>query len=367
MFDLKRQIRRIYAITALSSLQFAGACWAALLAARGFSMTQIGLAETVFHLTSFLFEVPSGVIADVFGRRRSMIASQCMSAMAAAAMLVSNSMGDVCISMALSALGYNFASGAREALAYESLKQHQQQAAYEQFAVNDATLWRIGAALATLCTGVALWMGPRAAYGVDLALALLGLWPALRLQEPEPGEAAAEDAFQRIRSAVRESVAFILHNPKVLRLMLCNAAVGSVAAMLLYLLQARLPEMGVPDGWLGPVLFLLGLSSTLGLQIARFAGRLRYRSLALLCGGGVVMGTLLASAPWLPAVLAGGFLAGALDDIMDVRSDVMLNEMVPSCQRAALVSVSSLVFSFVMLAVAPLLGALFSVFASCGG
>ena len=118
---------------------------------------------------------------------------------------------------------------------------------------------------------------------------------------------------------------------------------------------------GCTNGWLGPALFLLGLSSTLGLQIARFAGRLRYRSLALLCGGGVLMGTFLASTPWLPAVLGRGFLAGALDDILDVRSDVTLNEMVPSCQRATLVSVSSLVYSLVMLAVAPLLGALFSV------
>lgn len=361
MFDCRRQIRRIYAITALSSLQFVGACWAALLAARGFSLTQIGLAETVFHLTSFLFEVPSGVVADVFGRRRSMIASQCMSAVASVAMLFSGSMGGVCVGMALSALGYNFASGSREALAYESLKQHGRQADYEQFAVNDITIWRIGSALATLCTGAALWMGPRAAYGVDLTLALLGLWPALRLQEPETGETVAQDPFQRIRGAVQESIDFMLHRPKVLRLMFCNAAVGSVAAMLLYLLQARLPEMGVPNGWLGPALFLLGLSSTLGLQIARFAGRLRYRSLALLCGGGVLMGTFLASTPWLPTVLAGAFLAGALDDILDVRSDVTLNEMVPSCQRATLVSVSSLVYSLVMLAVAPLLGALFSV------
>ena len=50
-----------------------------------------------------------------------------------------------------------------------------------------------------------------------------------------------------------------------------------------------------------------------------------------------------------------------LDDLLDVRSDVKLNEMVPSCQRATLVSVSSLVFSLVMLAIAPLMGALFSV------
>ncbi len=48
-----------------------------------------------------------------------------------------------------------------------------------------------------------------------------------------------------------------------------------------------------------------------------------------------------------------------LDDLLDVRSDVVLNEMVPSAQRATLVSVSSLTFSLVMLAAAPLMGALF--------
>ena len=360
MFTIKRQICLIYSITALGSLQFAGACWAALLAARGFSLTQIGLAEAVFHLTSLLFEVPSGVIADVFGRKRCMIASQCMSAMASVAMMLSGSIGGVCIAMALSALGYNFASGARETLAYESLKQCGQQSVYERFAVNDTTIWRIGTALSTLCTGAALLIGPRAAYGVDLTLALLGLWPAMQLQESQSSEGADSDRMQRICAAVKESVDFIVHSPKVLQLMLGNALVGSVATMLLYLLQARLPVMGVPDGWLGPVLFLLGLSGTLGLQIARLTGRLRYRLVVVLCGTGVLTGTLLAATSWLPAVLAGGFLAGTLGDLMDVCSDVILNEMVPSSRRATLVSVSSLVFSFAMLAVAPLLGSLFS-------
>ena len=77
MFKIKQQLRRLYAVTAISSLQIAGASWVALLAARGFSLAEIGLAEGVFHLVSFLFEVPSGIIADVFGRKKSMVASQC--------------------------------------------------------------------------------------------------------------------------------------------------------------------------------------------------------------------------------------------------------------------------------------------------
>ena len=358
MSEIKRQLRRLYALTAVSSLQIAGASWVALLAARGFSLAQIGLAEGVFHLTSFLFELPSGVLADVFGRKRSMIASQCMFAAASAAMLLSRSMAGVCAAMALSALGYNFASGSREALAYESLQQCGREDEYERYAANDATLWRAGTALATLCAGFALWLGPRAAYSLDLALALLGLWPALCLREPVR-ETDAGSTARRIGGAVRQSADFLLHSPRALRLMLCAAAVGAVATMLLFLLQARLPALGLPGAWLGPALFLLGLSGTLGAQAARFFGRLRYRQLALLCAGGVLAGTLLAASGWLPVVFAGGFLAGMLDDLLAVRTDVALNGMIPSGQRATLVSVSSLVFSLVMLAAAPLMGAAF--------
>lgn len=45
MFKIKQQLRRLYAVTAISSLQIAGASWVALLAARGFSLTEIGFAE----------------------------------------------------------------------------------------------------------------------------------------------------------------------------------------------------------------------------------------------------------------------------------------------------------------------------------
>ena len=78
MFKIKKQIYSILSISGLSSFQIAGASWVALLATRGFSLVEIGLAESCFHLISLLFEVPSGVIADVFGRKRSMLMSQCM-------------------------------------------------------------------------------------------------------------------------------------------------------------------------------------------------------------------------------------------------------------------------------------------------
>lgn len=50
--NLKKQIRRLLLVSAISSFQLAGASWVALLAVRGFSMVEIGLAEACFHAAS---------------------------------------------------------------------------------------------------------------------------------------------------------------------------------------------------------------------------------------------------------------------------------------------------------------------------
>ena len=74
MFKIKNQIGKLYALSVLSNLSLTGA-WVAILAARGFSLPEIGLAETAYHAASLLTEIPSGTLADVFGRKRMLIIS----------------------------------------------------------------------------------------------------------------------------------------------------------------------------------------------------------------------------------------------------------------------------------------------------
>ena len=66
----KKQIHKLYLLTAVGYFLPAGSSWVALLALRGFSVLEIGLLESIFHIVSFCFELPSGVVADVFGRKR---------------------------------------------------------------------------------------------------------------------------------------------------------------------------------------------------------------------------------------------------------------------------------------------------------
>ena len=367
-FEAGKQLRLLYLNTSLGAFQIAGASWVALLAARGFSLVEIGFAESVFHVASLLFEVPSGVISDVFGRKKSMVLSQCMMLVSSLLMLVSDSMAGVLPAMVFSAFGYNFASGTRESLAYETLKAEGREAEYDGYASTDMMLYTFFSSLATLCAGAALALGYRRAYLVDIGLGTVCLMSALRLQdvgyaaagEEEGKNGTEETVWQKIFQCFRESVRFLLHSRKAMELILLNAAVGAAATLLRFFLQARLTEKGLPDAMLGPALFFMGLGGAAGARLILHCKSWSYGrvfAVSAIAVAGCVAAALLP----VPAVMVfGGFLSALFDNFLQVRSDVRLNEMVPAGQRATLISVSSLCFSGVMIVLSPLFGLLFS-------
>lgn len=363
-----KQLRLLYLNTSLGAFQIAGASWVALLAARRFSLVEIGFAESVFHVASLLFEVPSGVISDVFGRKKSMVLSQCMMLVSSLLMLVSDSMAGVLPAMVFSAFGYNFASGTRESLAYETLKAEGREAEYDGYASTDMMLYTFFSSLATLCAGAALALGYRRAYLVDIGLGLVCLMSALRLQdvgyaaagEEEGKNGTEETVWQKIFQCFRESVRFLLHSRKAMELILLNAAVGAAATLLRFFLQARLTEKGLPDALLGPALFFMGLGGAAGARLILHCKSWSYGRVFAVSAIAVA-GCVAAAILPVPAVMVfGGFLSALFDNFLQVRSDVRLNEMVPAGQRATLISVSSLCFSGVMIVLSPLFGLLFS-------
>ena len=336
------QLVRLWLITLLGAFQPAGAAWVALLAARGFSLAEVGLAEGVFHLTSLLCEVPSGVLADVLGRKKSMVLSQIAAILSAVFMVLSDTLAGVCLAMAFSALGYNFSSGAREALAFEELAAAGREEEYDRYSAADLAL------------------GFRRAYGLDILMGLGCLACALGLGEKGRPAPPGGGVVRAVGRCLGESLAFLRANKGLLGLIFFNGAVGAAATLLRFFLQARLTQGGLPGGLLGPVLFAISLGGVAG---AWLVGRTRSWSFRRVCtlsalGVGACLALSFLPGAWLPAVC--DFTAALLDDFMEIRFDVKMNQMVPSEQRSTLLSVCSLCYSLVMIVLSPLLGALFS-------
>jgi MFS family permease len=361
MIQIKKQIHAIYLNSAFSAFQIAGASWVALLAARGFSLAEIGIAESIFHLTSLIAEMPSGVFSDVMGRRKGMLVSQIMSVLSALLMFLSRGMPEICLAMVFSALSYNFSSGTREALAYDSLKSAHQESEYNDFSSTELTIYTISRSAATLCAGLALLLGFRTAYLIDTILASLCLLVTARLQEV-PAESMHAEAGKRLRECIRESISFLRQHPEGVRIMILNSLVGAVSTMMLFCLQERLPAHGLSGLWFGPALFLMGMGSALGARTARHLRHWSFQKTILITAAAVLL-CLRLSLSFLPAVMIpAGFLSAMADSILEVRSDVLLNDMVPSGQRATLLSVSSLSFSMIMIFMSPLLTVVFARF-----
>ena len=184
-------------------------------------------------------EIPSGMAADLLGRKRTLALSGVMAAVSGALMGFERGFGFVMASMACSALSYNLISGTLQALTYDSLCEEKRTDLYPAVQARCAWLESAGALLGRLAGGLTAVLSFTRFYLVDVGLSFLRSAAALTLREPTVTEAqAARQAAdvrtllrslpRRLREHVRATVHFLLHSPAVARLLLANALILAV-------------------------------------------------------------------------------------------------------------------------------------------
>lgn len=371
-FNIKAQIHKLYTLTMVGYFRIAGASWVALLALRGFSMLEIGMLESIFHIVSSCFEIPSGVVADVFGRKKTMVLASLVSFVSGLFMILSNNFWSVAFAIGFSALSYNLESGTREALAYDSLKFAGQEEKYNRFASTEMMLYRITSSTATLCAGFALWLGYRKAYAFDIVFSLIAIGIACSLNEVSVSNDENTDNKEnnnpnanknakigyRLKNVITESWHFMITNKKARSIMVINALIGAVSTLVLFFLQAKLPLAGLNDALLGPALFVMGLGAAFGAKAAGFFPKWKYKIYIIISSIGVIFAFAMIFTELPYVMILGGFAGSFFDDFIEVRTDIILNEMIPSEQRATLISVNSFMFSLVMIVMSTLMGSI---------
>lgn len=366
MFNIKKQIERLYVSSVLGILSLTGA-WVAILAARGYSLVEIGIAETVFHITSLALEILSGIFADVFGRKTMLIVSAVMKAAGNIFMIFSGNLFMVCTSIAFYAVSGSFSSGTGDSLAYDSLKMAGKTSYYEKYASNQLVIYRLCSGISTMCAGIAFSIGYQAAYGADILIGALQIGILMKLCEAGVPPYKSVDK-KNIVSAVKKELAgcfiqslFFLGTAKrAVFFMFCNSLVGAVDILLLFFLQAKLFEIGMPKGLLGIALFFMEMGGILGAKIILKCKKTRYRRVFAAATFLVSFGVLLEHTGMYSVMAAGGFIAAFGDDALEVRTNKILQDMFPSEQRATLISMESFIFSVIMIVLSPLAGILFS-------
>lgn len=368
--NLKQQLRCIYTSDFFSGLRITDAVWVALLAARGFSLWEIGLAESVFHVVSLLCEVPSGMAADLLGRKKTLVSGGVCMVLQSLLMAFASDLFTICFAMGLNALAMTMFSGTSTALLYDSLKQEGCEEKYIQVSANGSQISMLANAVGSMASILNRFLGYAGFYLLNAAFEGASALANMLLAEPIVTESQASREKHALREQFRQLVRDSLHVlrtcPMAVKLIASSALISVPSYLTKMFLQQRLVELGWPTELLFLPLLLGGLACVAGTEIGR---RVRCRSMrrlytacALLCGVGTL---LVGAAPAWGGILGMMLVQGVLEVYL-LHESQKLNDAIPSDQRATLISVDGMAYSLLMIPASPLVGAVGDAFGQAG-
>lgn len=210
---LKRNIRIDYLFCFCRNFDLSSAVWVLYMGWRGLPLWQIGIAEGMFHVTSFLFEVPSGALADLAGRKNVMIWGRVLAAVSSVILLFSTDLWQFLIGFSISAVSYNLNSGSEEALIYDSMKMLGEEKDYIRVNGRLNVLIEVASGIVVFLGGVLAERTYITCYFAAAVVAVISIVPALFLTEPQLLKETEVKKKVSLKEHFKISIQIVRENP----------------------------------------------------------------------------------------------------------------------------------------------------------
>ncbi len=356
--QLRKNIRVLYAFSF---------CWLALVimpvivpffASKGLSLTDVFVLQSVFALAVVVFEVPSGYLADVIGRRNTLILGSVFHSVGFTMLCFVDNFAGLLLFEVIVGLGMSLLSGSDLALLYDSQLALGQSPGEKTRGI--AMLRSVKASsegLASLLAALLmLWSFDILVY-VNAVIAWLPLGLSCLLVE------APYDRMQRVSPLAdfKRILVHLFYQEKLLRLTtMAMTFYGLSTFYVVWLIQPYWAELGIPLAMFGVLWALKNFTVALA---ARFCVPLeaRFGPAPVLIGMAV-----LPVAGYLGMAFPGGFIGVLLAFTFYISRGLhqviltdAFNSRVPSQFRATANSIAGLMFRLAFIVTGPLVGFLY--------
>jgi len=314
------------------------------LLSRGLDLLEINLILAIYLITIFVFEVPTGALADTAGRRFSFVLG--CATRTAAFVLYSRARGFAdCASFEfVDAIGTTLVSGALEAWAVDGVQAEGDGRRMEGLFSRAAIIGRMFLMVGAVGCGYLAERDLRYPWLAAAAMfAATGVAGAVLMHETRRASRASR-AHRSVGRTAIDGVGLVRRSPVLL--LLCALSLGSAfAAFPIHMYwQPRLQALAGGQlrvmGWVVALLALASLTgSALVPHVVRRFARESVLFAAMLCRGAMV--AMLAGAASLSPALAGLLLQETAFGVIDPVSAAWTNEHVASGERATVISVRS--------------------------
>lgn len=354
--QLEHNIFKNYIYTFLSSFNITSGVWMLYLAYKGLSLFEIGLMEAIFHLTSFTMEVPTGIVADLLGRKTSRLLGRFVAILSTVMMIFSSNALGFAVSFIFSALSYNLESGAGDALIFDSMKEIGQDSKYMKVKGKVEVMFQIANAMALPLGGYIAMLDYGIVYKLAMIIGVVTFLQSLSFIEPTVGKVEQkENAMATFTHQFKDSFGIIRNSRQLSFLIIMTESFAVFATTTFYYIQNYLLMNGRSQFRIGIVLAIGALlSAVTASQAHRLEKKFGYKkTLSFVLVAGVFFLWLMVTGTYSELGIIGLSAVEALEYV--VMSDY-INRLIPSERRATILSMQSMVFSFFMIIIFPIVG-----------
>lgn len=328
--------------------------WILFFIQNGLSLLQIGLLESIFHGTSLLCEIPSGMLADRFNYKTNLYLARLASIVSSILILFGQgNFWIYALAMMVNAWSYNFDSGTSTAFLYDSAVEAGQKDRYLQISSFLSGVAEVTRTLGTVVAGFFIHGALAWTYLIAIGLSFLSIILIYFMKEPMAKREKNESlTFKTIVLQVRKEWH---EKPVLFYWMMTYQLVGTLMCMFYFYYQQKISDLA---GWQVSLVMLIGSGLNLiAVYVASQIGKkwnsnrvfpilVALTGLALLL---VFFGTPFA------------FLLVYLltDTLYAVYQPIYFNDLqgyLPSSVRATMLSINSMLFSLSMIVIFPLTG-----------
>jgi MFS family permease len=314
--------------------------------------TQIFTIQAAYALSILILEIPSGYLADVIGRKKTMILGAIFLPIGLAVYALTHTFLSFILAEFIIAVANSMRSGCDSALIYDTLIQLNEESEYKKIEGRSFYYTRIGTALASILGGLFALVFLRLPFYINIATSSLMLLFALSLIEPERKKLEAANPLKDTLKICRFSFTY----PQLRLLILYAAMIMSTGVVGVWAYFLYYESIGISIGYFGILFAAFQLASGVGSRKAhdleKMIGEKRSFLILLLIAPTFILLGVFKSFLLIPLMLLNAFLWGfAFPLLMDY-----LNRLIKSEVRATVLSVANMAGSLSFVILSPLFG-----------
>lgn len=260
--DKQSQVKYFQSFSILNSAFFVLAVIIPYFTYRGLTLNQAIQLVLIYKITLSIFEIPTGVIADRFGHRFSLLCGLIIESISLFALIFINNYTTAIIVYAIGAIAVTLQSGSDLALLHNLSEDYKKDLSnYKSYTLSSF-------ALASAIGGYAFKVGATLPLILTIVAKLLA-FTILLAKVNNILETEEEDSTSNIKSILKQTQAIIRNQPQIISLLLVMAFSSSVALLYKYLANVVFELNNLDNTYIGIYVSSLLIISIAGNQLAK--------------------------------------------------------------------------------------------------